>query len=149
MSFTNNKLISAQFIEEVLNRGDLDKLKNLISPNIVWHGQYKKVKGLKSLKKWLSLERSIFPDMHFRIVDSLAEHDKIAIRWVLQATLKKKSSNHQKLQIMGMSIFQFEEDKIKEAWIAFDSLNPALQIGVVNVVASKVQKVKKDMFPFD
>jgi hypothetical protein len=70
MSFTNNKLISAQFIEEVLNRGDLDKLKNLISPNIVWHGQYKKVKGLKSLKKWLSLERSIFPDMQFRIVDS-------------------------------------------------------------------------------
>jgi hypothetical protein len=50
---------------------------------------------------------------------------------------------------MGMSIFQFEEDKIKEAWIAFDSLNPALQIGVVNVVASKVRKVKKDMFPFD
>jgi len=149
MSFTNNKLISAQFIEEVLNRGNLDKIENLISPNIVWHGQYKKVKGLKSLKKWLSLEHSIFPDMQFRIVDNLAEHDKVAIRWALQATLRKKPRNHQKLQIFGMSIFQFEGDKIKEAWIAFDALNPALQIGVVDVVASKVQKVKKDMFPFD
>jgi predicted ester cyclase len=149
MSFTNNKSIAAQLVEEVLNRGNLDKIKNLISPNIVWHGQYKKVKGLKSLKKWLSLERSIFPDMQFRIVDNLAEHDKVAIRWVLQATLKKKPSNRQKLQIMGMSIFQFEDDKIKEAWIAFDALNPALQIGVVDVVPSEVQKVKKDMFPFD
>jgi len=145
MSFTNNKSIAAQFVEEVLNRGNLDKIKNLISPNIIWYGQYKKVKGLKSLKKWLSLERSIFPDMRFRIVDNLAEHDKVAIRWVLQATLKKKPSNHQKLQIMGMSIFQFEDDKIKEAWIAFDTLNPALQIGVVDVVPSEIQKVKKDM----
>jgi predicted ester cyclase len=147
MSFTNNKSIAAQFVEEVLNRGKLDKIKNLISPSIVWYGQYKKVKGLKSLKKWLSLERSIFPDMQFTIVDNLAEHDKVAIRWVLRTTLKKKPSNHQKLQIMGMSIFQFEDDKIKEAWIAFDALNPALQIGVVDVVSSEVQKVKKDMFP--
>jgi predicted ester cyclase len=147
MTFPSNKSIAAQFVEEVLNRGNLDKIKNWISPNIVWYGQYKKVRGLKSLKKWLSLEHSIFPDMHFRIMDNLAERDKVAIRWVLQATLKKKPSNHQKLQIMGMSIFQFEDDKIKEAWITFDTLNPALQIGVVDVVPSKVQKVKKDMFP--
>ena len=50
--------------------------------------------------------------MQFRIVDNIAEHD----RWVLQATFKRKPRNHQKLQIMGMSIFQFEDDKIKEAW---------------------------------
>jgi predicted ester cyclase len=123
LSFTNNKSIAAQFVEEVLNRGNLDKIKNLISPNIVWHGQYKKVKGLKSLKKWLSLEHNIFPDMRFKVVDNLAEHDKVAIRWILQSTLKKKPSNHQKLQIMGMSIFQIEDDKIKEAWIAFDGKN--------------------------
>jgi predicted SnoaL-like aldol condensation-catalyzing enzyme len=140
MSFTNNKSIALQFVEEVLNRGNLDKIKNLITPNIIWHGQYKKVKGLKSLKKWLSRERSIFPDM---------QHDKVAIRWVLQATLKKKPSNHQKFRTMGISIFQFEDDKIKEAWIVFDALNPALQIGVVDVVPSEVQKVKKDMFPYD
>jgi predicted ester cyclase len=123
LSFTNNKSIAAQFVEEVLNRGNLDKIKNLISPNIVWHGQYKKVKGLKSLKKWLSLEHNIFPDMRFKVVDNLAEHDKVAIRWILQSTLKKKPSNHQKLQIMGISIFQIEDDKIKEAWIAFDGKN--------------------------
>ncbi len=149
MSFANNKSTVAQFVEEVLNRGNFDKIKNIISPNIVWHGQYKKVKGLNSLQKWLSLERSIFPDMQFKILDTLAEHNTVAIRWVLHATHKKKPSNRMKLQIMGMSIFQFEDDKIKEAWIAFDSLNPALQIGVVDVVSSEVQKVRKDMFPFD
>jgi predicted ester cyclase len=145
MSFTNNKSIAQQFVEEVLNKGNFDKIKNLITPNIVWHGQYKEVKGLKSLKKWISLERTIFPDMQFSIVDNLAEHDKVAIRWVLQARLKKKPSNHQKLQSRGISIFQFEDNKVKEAWIAFDALNLALQIGVVDVVPSKVQKVKKDI----
>jgi predicted ester cyclase len=149
MSFTNNRSIALECVEEVLNRGNFDKIKDLITPNIVWHGQYKKVKGLRSFKKWLSLERSVFPDMQFSIVDNLAEHDKVAIRWVLQATLKKKPSNHQKFQTMGISIFQFEDDKIKEAWIVFDALNPALQIGVVDVVPSGVQKVKKDMFPYD
>lgn len=143
MSFANNKAIVAQFVEEILNRGNYDEIKNLVSPNIVWHGQYKKVKSSKSLKKWLSVERNIFPEMQFRIVENLAEHDKVAIRWVLQAKLKEKSSSRQKLQVMGMSIFQFEDNKIKEAWIAFDTLNPALQIGVVDVVPSMVQKVKK------
>jgi hypothetical protein len=37
MSFTNNKSIAAQFVEEVLNRGNLDKIMDLISPNIVWY----------------------------------------------------------------------------------------------------------------
>ena len=147
MAFTNNKSNALQFVEEVLNKGNLDKIKNLITPNIVWHGQYKEVKGLKSIKKWIALERSIFSDMQFNIVDNLAEHDKVAIRWILHARHKKKHT-HQKFQTMGISIFHFEDDKIKEAWIVFDALNPALQMGVVDVVPTEVQKVKKDMFPF-
>ena len=149
MSFTNNKSIALQFVEEVLNKGNLDETKNLTTPNIIWHGQYKEVKGLKSFKKWISLERSIFPDMRFNIVDDVAEHGKVAIRWVLQATHKKKPRTRQKFQTRGISIFHFEDDKIKEAWTVFDALNPALQIGVVDVVPSELQKIKKDMLPFD
>jgi predicted ester cyclase len=145
MSFTNNKSITLQLVEEVLNKGNLDKIENLITANIIWHGQYKEVKGLKSLKKWISLERSIFPHMQFNIVDNVAEHDKVAIRWVLQATHKKKPSTHQKFQTRGISIFHFEDGKIKEAWIVFDALNPALELGVVDVVPSEVHKVKKDI----
>jgi predicted ester cyclase len=145
MSFTYNKSITLQLVEEVLNKGNLDKIENLITPNIIWHGQYKEVKGLKSLKKWISLERSIFPHMQFNIVDNVAEHDKVAIRWVLQATHKKKPSTHQKFQTRGISIFHFEDGKIKEAWIVFDALNPALELGVVDVVPSEVHKVKKDI----
>jgi len=145
MSFTNNKSITLQLVEEVLNKGNLDKIENLITANIIWHGQYKEVKGLKSLKKWISLERSIFPHMQFNIVDNVAEHDKVAIRWVLQATHKKKLSTHQKFQTRGISIFHFEDGKIKEAWIVFDALNPALELGVVDVVPSEVHKVKKDI----
>jgi predicted ester cyclase len=145
MSFTNNKSITLQLVEEVLNKGNLDKIENLITANIIWHGQYKEVKGLKSLKKWISLERSIFPHMQFNIVDNVAEHDKVAIRWVLQATHKKKPKTHQKFQTRGISIFHFEDGKIKEAWIVFDALNPALELGVVDVVPSEVHKVKKDI----
>ena len=148
MVFTNNKSNALQFVEEVLNKGNLDKIKNLITPNIVWHGQYKEVKGLKSIKKWIALERSMFSDMQFNIVDNVAEHDKVAIRWKLQARHKKKHT-HQKFQTMGISIFHFEDDKIKEAWIVFDALNPALQMGVVDVVPTEVKKAKKDMFPFE
>jgi predicted ester cyclase len=145
MSFTNNKSITLQLVEEVLNKGNLDKIENLITANIIWHGQYKEVKGLKSLKKWISLERSIFPHMQFNIVDNVAEHDKVAIRWVLQATHKKKPNTHQKFQTRGISIFHFEDGKIKEAWIVFDALNPALELGVVDVVPLEVHKVKKDI----
>jgi predicted ester cyclase len=148
MSSNNKKSTALQFVEEVLNKGNLDKIKNLVSPNVVWHGQYKEVKGLKSFKRWISLERSIFPDMQFSILDNVTEHDRVAIRWRLQATLKKPGK-HKKLQTMGISIFQLKGDKIKEAWIAFDALSLALQIGVVDVVPSKVQKAKKEMIPIE
>jgi len=145
MSFTNNKSIALQLVEEVLNKGNLDRIKDLATSNIIWHGQYKEVKGLKSLKKWISLEHSIFPHMQFNIVDEIAEHDKVAIRWVLQATHKKKPNAHLKFQTRGISIFHFEDGKIKEAWIVFDALNPALELGVVDVVPSEVHKVKRDI----
>jgi predicted ester cyclase len=149
MSFNSKKSVALQFVEEVLNKGNLDKINNFVSPNIIWHGQYKEVKGLKSFKKWISLERSIFPDMRFSILDNVTGHDKVAVRWTLLATIKNKPSKHTKLQTTGLSIFQFEDDKIKEAWIAFDALGLALQLGVVDVVPSKVQKVKKEMIPFE
>ncbi|HEY7569794.1 MAG TPA: ester cyclase [Nitrososphaeraceae archaeon] len=149
MSFNSKKSVALQFVEEVLNKGNLDKIKNFVSPNIIWHGQYKEVKGLKSFKKWISLERSLFPDMRFSVLDNVTEHDKVAIRWTLLATLKNKPTKHTKLRTMGLSIFQFEDDKIKESWIAFDALGLALQLGVVDVVPSKVQKAKKEMIPFE
>ena len=144
MPFTKNKSIAMEFVEEVLNKGNLEKIKNLITPNFVWHGQYKEVRSLKSFKEWLSIERSIFPDMQFNILDDVVEHGKVAIRWTLQATHEKEflgfPASHEKFQTTGINIFHFEGDKIKEVWIAFDALNTALQLGVVDVVPQKYRK---------
>lgn len=114
MSFTNNKSITLQLVEEVLNKGNLDKIENLITANIIWHGQYKEVKGLKSLKKWISLERSIFPHMQFNIVDNVAEHDKVAIRWVLQATHKKKQTLIRNFKLGASAYFILKMAKSKK-----------------------------------
>ncbi|HET7285104.1 MAG TPA: ester cyclase [Nitrososphaeraceae archaeon] len=152
MPFTTNKSTALEFVEEVLNKGNLEKMKNLITPDFVWHGQFKEVRGLKSFNEWLSLERSTFPDLQFNIVDDVVEHDKVAIRWILQATHKKEvlgfPASHKKFQTTGINIFHFEGDKIKEVWIAFDALNTALQLGVVDVVHRSIEK-KGHASPFN
>jgi steroid delta-isomerase-like uncharacterized protein len=144
MSSMKNKSTALQFVEEVLNKGNLEKMKDLIAPNFVWHGQYKEVRGLKSFKEWLSLEHSTFHDIQFNIVDDIVGHGKVAIRWILRATHENEflgfPATHKKFQTIGINIFHFEGDKIKEAWIVFDALNPALKLGVVDVIPQKSRK---------
>jgi predicted ester cyclase len=40
-------------------------------------------------------------------------------------------ATHKKFETVGVSIFHFKGDKIKEAWNVADGLTAALQLGVV------------------
>jgi predicted ester cyclase len=59
-----------------------------------------------------------------QIADDLAEQNKVAISWMLKATHEKDFADfpatHKKFETQGTSIFNFEGDKIKEAWTVCD-----------------------------
>ena len=130
MSSNQNSEIARNFVEEIFNAKKTETAKNFVTPDIVYHGMAEEVRGLEEFKRWVSEDLSAFPDMKVTIIDIFGAQNKIAIRWLLEATHDKDfgeyPATHKKLETHGVEILHFEGDKIKEAWTIFD-MSPMAQ----------------------
>jgi steroid delta-isomerase-like uncharacterized protein len=140
MAFAENKQVAQKFIEEIFNKGNLEGVSRFVTPDFIYHARGEDVKGIEKFKNWISSDRSIFPDIRFTIVDSISESNKVATAWIVEATHQKEfrgiPATHKKFETVGVNIFHFEGNKIKEAWIVADGLTAALQLGVVKTEIS-------------
>ena len=104
----------------------------------MYHARGEDVEGIEKFKEWISSDCVVFPDMRFTIVDSIAEFGKVATTFVVEGTHKKEfrgiPATHKKFETVGVTVFHFDGNQIKEAWIVVDGLSAALQIGVVRRV---------------
>jgi len=138
MSLVEIKQTARQFFDDVYNQENLDSIDTLVTPSFVYHARGEDVEGIEKFKNWISSDRAAFPDMRFAVVDSIAEGGKVATTFVVEGTHKKEfrgiPATHKKFETVGMSVFHFDGNKIKEAWVVVDGLSAALQIGVVRRV---------------
>ncbi|NAL77782.1 ester cyclase [Nitrososphaera sp. AFS] len=138
MSIIDTKQITRQFFDDAYNQGNLEGIDNLVTPSFVYHARGEDVQGIENFKKWIASDRAAFPDMRFTIVDSIAESNKIASTFVVEGTHKQEfrgiPATHKKFETVGITVFHFDGNKIKEAWVVVDGLSAALQIGVVRRV---------------
>jgi steroid delta-isomerase-like uncharacterized protein len=99
------------------------------------------VKGVEKFKERLSSDRDIFSNLHYTVVDTIAESGKVAAAWIVEGTHDKEfrgvPATHKKFETVGISIFHFEGAKIKNAWAAADALTPAIELGVVKTTSSE------------
>jgi predicted ester cyclase len=93
------------------------------------------------IKKWVSADHSIIPDIRFTIEESISELNKVAIVWIVEGTHTKQfrgiPATHKKFETAGVNIYHFEGNKIKEAWIVVDGLTAALQVGAVKTISNE------------
>jgi steroid delta-isomerase-like uncharacterized protein len=138
MTLVEIKQKARQFFDDVYNQGNLDSIDSLLTPGFLYHARGEDVEGIENFKKWISSDRAAFPDMRFTMVDSIAESDKVASTFVVEGTHEKEfrgiKATHKKFETVGVTIFHFDGNKIKEAWVVVDGLSAALQIGVVRRV---------------
>ena len=143
MSETENLNAVTRFIENVCNEGKLDEIDDLLTEDVVWHGG-ELVTGIIDFKQSIKETRETWRDINFKIQDSLAVDNKVAIRWIVTATHEGEfmgiPPSHEKFDTYGMEIFHFESGKIKEAWTVFDALTPAMKIGLVEAVVPESSK---------
>jgi steroid delta-isomerase-like uncharacterized protein len=141
MSLAENKQIARDFIDEIFNKGNLERVSRFVTPGFIYHSAAEDLNGMEKFKEWVSSDRSIFPDIRFTIVDSIAEFGKVATAWIVEATHQREfrgiPATHRKFETVGVHIFHFEGNKIKEAWIVVDGLTAALQLGVVKTESSQ------------
>ncbi len=132
---TNGEIIG-KFIEEVLNRGDIEATGRYFSEHVVEQvpmpGQGP---GLAGLKSALREFQSAFPDMHWKIEEQISEGDKVVTRFEWTGThggpLWGIPATSRLVKVWGIVIDRLESGKIKDTRIIMDTLGMMTQLGVV------------------
>ncbi len=136
MSTEENKENARRAVEEVLNKGDLSLANELVDANYIGHQPgLPDFKGPEGFRQYMTMMRTAFPDIHLTIEDTVAEGDKVVMRYTGRGTHKGDlmgiAPTGKQITITGMVISRHVGGKQVEAWVAMDQLGMLQQMGVV------------------
>ena len=126
----DNKALDQQFVEQVINNGKTELIKDFYAPEIVGH-------VLADAPRL----RQAFPDLHYIIEDQVAENDKVVTRWTATGTHRGElfsalsagspsiPPTGKMVSWTGVTISRFAGGKYVEQWINVDMLSVLHQLG--------------------
>jgi predicted ester cyclase len=120
-----NKTIVRRLVEEVMNAGRLDVVDELYIADLA-----------PAAKRWIAPFREAFPDVHMRIIDLIAEADRIVGRFTCSATHRGAWRSHPPTgrrfkDIAEVYIFRLRDGKIVHAWGLEDNHSRMKQLGLI------------------
>jgi steroid delta-isomerase-like uncharacterized protein len=137
MSTEQNKATAHQFIEEVLNQGNMSRINDLLAPDFVEHeemppGVPRDREGVTLL---MTMLRSAFPDFKATIDDMIAEGDKVVVRmtWTgaQQGEFMGMPPSGKPMSIGVIDIFRMGKGKLVEHWGLSDTMSMMEQLGAM------------------
>jgi len=88
MSVEKNKANVRRHVDEVWNKGNLEVIPELISPNYSTRAGDQEFRGPEGFKRFIAYSRSAIPDIHYTIDEMIGEGDTVAVRYTSTGTLK-------------------------------------------------------------
>jgi predicted ester cyclase len=131
-----NKEKERRTVEEAINKGNLNVLDEVLSPDFVYHGPGgTEVKGPEEYKKFLASLRDMYPDIHVEIKNILAEGNLVATRTMSTFTFTGKvgdiAPTDRRVAMMGSILDRFDGGKLVETWELYDRLDLYQQLGLI------------------
>jgi steroid delta-isomerase-like uncharacterized protein len=132
-----NSLLIRRWFEEVWNRGRMEAIEEMASPDVIGHGQAQHATdiGLKQFRVFAADLRGAFPDMKVTIDDVIEQGDKVVARWTATMTHRGQflgmAPTGKKATITGTSTQRISGGKIVEGWDNWDQLGLLVQIGAI------------------
>jgi steroid delta-isomerase-like uncharacterized protein len=132
----DNSSIVRRFIEETINRGEIDAATKFVWEDVVeqvpFPGQGPGVEGLKDVLRGM---RNAFPDLNFSVEEQMAEGDKVLTRFEWTGTHKGDflgvSATGRAVKVWGMVIDRLQSGRIKETRIIMDIFGLMMQLGAI------------------
>jgi steroid delta-isomerase-like uncharacterized protein len=130
----DNAATVRQFIDEVLNRGDVDGAGRFVWEDVVeqvpFPGQGPGLPGLQDVLRGM---RAAFPDLHWSVEEQLADGDRVLTRFVWTGTHRGPflgvPASGRRVSVWGMVIDRLVEGRIKDTRILMDTLGLMAQLG--------------------
>jgi len=145
MSTEENKAVVRRYIEEFINKGNLDIADELIDSNVVnldlFFPSFVAEEGgaavEQQLKQALSMYRTAFPDLSITVEDMIAEGDEVAVRNTWRGTQHgdlggiASPPDERPVTIPYMEFYRLNNGKIVEIRAESDMLTFLELVGVV------------------
>jgi len=131
-----NTAAMKRFYEEVVNKGNLMLIDELVAAEFVDHEELPGMKpGRDGLKEFFTMFRAAFPDLHFQVNDLAAKGDKVWAYITIHGTHKGQfmdmAATGKKIEIKGFDIIRFANGKAVEHWGLTDSMTMMMQLGAI------------------
>ena len=129
-----NKNVARNFFEDVLGQGKLEKYAESHAKDFVAHGASRNFTLDEDLA-FAREERKALPDMSITVNQMIAEGDRVAVYWTASGTNTQAGmglpATGKKIKISGMTLFRFQDGKIREEWGVWDELSALRQAGLL------------------
>ena len=137
MSIEENKAVVRRFIEEVMNKGNLDVIDEICAEDAVDHNAPAELPpGPEGVKQMIAMYRNAFPDIHITIEDMVAEEDKVVARMCIRGThrgeLMGMAPTGKEIVVTSIEIDRIADGKVVEHWENFDELGMMRQLGALS-----------------
>jgi steroid delta-isomerase-like uncharacterized protein len=132
----DNKRQIERLFDEVLNRGKLEFLYELIPEDYVDHSPVPgQEPGATGVRKKIEAMRAAFPDLQFYLEDIIAQDRMVAARYHWQGTQSGEfmgmPASGRKVDVKGMDFYRLKDGKLVEHWDSIDQLGLLTQLGAI------------------
>lgn len=136
MASEENKLLLKRFVEEAINKKNLDALDGLVAENFVEHVPFPgQGPGRDGLRHALSMFLSAFPDIHWSVDEQIAEGEKVVSRFTWTGTHRGDfmgiPPTGNSVKVWGVAIDVVKGTTFSESRIILDTVGLLQQLGAI------------------
>jgi steroid delta-isomerase-like uncharacterized protein len=145
MTSEETKRFMQHFIEETINKKNLDALDSLVAEDFVEHIPFPgQGPGREGLRYAIATFLSGFPDMRWTVEEQIAEGEKVVTRFTMSGTHQGEflgiAPTGKSVQVWGIVIDVVHEGKFAESRIIMDMMSLMQQLGVLPPPGEKAEK---------
>jgi steroid delta-isomerase-like uncharacterized protein len=133
---SNRAIVLRNF--RAFDSGDLRTLEETTAPSFIDHNPLEgQLPGVNGTKQASAIYRSAFPDAKIFVEDTIAEADKVVIRWSGYATHKGPfldvPATNKRVILQGITIFRVVKGRVAEQWGELNLLSILRQLGAFSL----------------
>lgn len=122
----NDITVVRQFMTEVFDQGNMERLPDLVAPSYVGHFSTGDHFGPEGVRIDIATYRNAFPDLTVRLDDLFSCRTRVIRRFTLRGThigsFQGRSATGKSVVFRGIGLDRVDNGKLAESWVLVETL---------------------------